>query len=363
MNLNERATSEALKACSDIGSQLQQLLNESTPEGHEAFFSNFCISNEQRKRFVEDTFSSLKAALSPNLTCTEAAAKLAPLPKLIHRLWLTNPTNPSLPPESYLKRIEKQTQRLGKSHSFVFWHNSERAASELHRHFPEAEVDFRHISSLDGDARLLERISLAIQHQKYVLAGDISKYLILKEVGGIYADLGVDFGATLVELVCGSDVSLFLDRGLFFQPAFMAAPANAMPFRIWCSLLSQPEVVSSIGLQNASKLTPGNEIWVHGGVGFTAALILFYDQSYRILAIPPNRGSLHHESQGSWYKSGNKYGNITLDSAPTTHLSWELHTRYVRLNEETQLKLIDFPGPSKTRINIRRHLNCLNWLK
>jgi hypothetical protein len=353
------ASIERMKICLEIEAQLQQLLAEATPENHESFFSKFYISNEQRKQFVEDTFSLLKSAVAERTIHPNTTIK--PIPKLIHRLWLTNPESPAFPPEDYLRRICRQSKRLSGSYSFIFWHNAPKMASALAAQFQEAAMEFREISSLRAAPRMLERINLAIRNQKYVLAGDISKYLILRDIGGIYADLGLDFGADLVDLVSASDVALLLDRNLFFQPAFMAAPPNFTPFRIWCALLSRPEAISAIGLRDHTKFTAGSEIWVHGGVGFTAALILFYDRSYTLLTIPPNRGSLHLESQGSWYKSGNKYGNATLATAPITHLNWELHSRYVRVNVGTN-STSEASGPSKARSDLTRHLDNLYWL-
>jgi hypothetical protein len=348
------------KTLLELKCQIKQLFNDSTPENHERFFSKFSISNQQRLDFVGDTLSSFQTSLSDD-RIGQTSTSLSQ--KLIHRLWLTNPKNPSSPPKSYLERIDKQRKRLSDEYQCVFWHNSEQAASMLSEHFPEVDITFRHIHSLSTEPRLLERIDSAISYQKYVLAGDISKYLILKEIGGIYADLGVDFGKPLLDLVLSGDVALFLDSGLFFQPAFMAAPPNSYPFRVWCSLLSQPEVMSSIGLQDSSGFTAGNEIWIHGGVGFTAALILFYDGSYRVLAVPPNRGLLHHESQGSWYKPGNRYGNVSLASAPITHLNWDKHLRQTELNQQTNARLSHLSDASKARLTVAQHLERLHWLR
>jgi hypothetical protein len=191
----------------------------------------------------------------------------------------------------------------------------------------------------------------------------MSKFLVIKEFGGIYADLGIDFDETLLDLVKLCDVSLFLDQNIFFQPAFMAASANCELFRLYCRLLARPEILSSLGLADASSFEPGNEIWLHGGIGFTAALMLSYSDSYRILPIAPNRGLLHHESDGSWYRPGNKFGNVTLDDAMVTHLDFSLHEKLKSLNADLDRQFSDLSPVQRVRLKIFRHSQGHYWLK
>jgi hypothetical protein len=109
-------------------------------------------------------------------------------------------------------------------------------------------------------------------------------------------------------------------------------------------------------------LSCGNEIWMHGGVGFSAALMLFYDSSYSILSIPPNKGLLHHESEGSWYRVGNKFGNATLEEAAITHLDWEKHASFVVLNKRLAMALSTVSAASRARSTILSYLGQAFWL-
>jgi hypothetical protein len=352
-----------LDTFSKLEQQVDRLLSECTPQTHESIFTKFLISNEHRKTFIEENLSSVKNSCSTFQTNGKSAHGTPAIPKLINRLWLTNSNEPSLPPEDYLKRISNQVERLQGEYSFIFWHNSELVIPALEQYFGKGDIEFRNIASLTCDPRISDRIQRAISAKKYVMGGDISKFAILKEIGGVYADLGVDFKKPLLDLVQCSDMSLFLDGNLFFQPAFMAAPPNFEPLQIWGHLLSRPEVLTSIALPNSPALNAGHEIWMHGGVGFTAILMLFYDSSYNILPVPPNRGSLHHESQGSWYRAGNKYGNATLETATVTHLDWEIHSQYVRLNQEIDAGLASHPALFRLRARIARHLQDCFWLR
>ena len=337
-----------------IQGEIADLLRTATPSNHAPFFSAFQIFNRDRLQFIDDAVSFLSARITEQTSADEL------VPKTIHRIWLTGHPG-RLPPESYLQRIQKQLIKLADEYNFVFWHNSDFVLSELRKRLPSRNLDFRDIASV-GDSVLLSRIQRAVSAQKFVLAGDISKYLILREYGGVYADLGVDFDKPLLDLCRCADVSLFLDQNIFFQPAFMASARSSRPFRIWCDLLAQPEVLGSIAF-SPDELTSGKEIWLHGGVGFTAALILFYDFSFSLLPVPPNRGLLHHQSEGSWYKPGGKFGNATIDTAQVTHISRDLLLDYTQKPSGLVGGLANGNSVQLIRARVVRHLKDVFWLK
>jgi hypothetical protein len=143
---------------------------------------------------------------------------------------------------------------------------------------------------------------------------------LIARFGGIYADFGVDFGADLTELVLDSDVTLFLANELFFQPALMAAPAGSRPFQLFHKLMLTPEILTACCVTEAEPLTAATEIWMHGGIAFTICTILFDAKSDRLLPVPPNRGLLHVESLGTWYRQTDNYGGVSLHDAPLTHI-------------------------------------------
>jgi hypothetical protein len=337
--------------------EVEDLLADATPQNHQRFFENFHISNEVRLNFIRHNL------LFAQQSMVKFADEQPRVPAIIHRIWLNNSQNPSVPSKYYLDRILQQARLLGDSYQYVFWHNSQYIASQLGEHFSGVGMTFRDIRSASDDTEVIASIDRAISENKFVLAGDMSKFLILREFGGIYADLGIDFNESLLDLVKLCDVSLFLDQNVFFQPAFMAASANCEIFRLYCRLLARPEILSSIGLCDASAFEAGNEIWLHGGIGFTAALMLSYADSYSILPIAPNRGLLHHESDGSWYRPGNKFGNVILDDAAVTHLDFSLHEKYRDLNRDLDHTFADLSPVQLVRLKIFRHFQHQYWLE
>jgi hypothetical protein len=91
--------------------------------------------------------------------------------------------------------------------------------------------------------------------------------------------------------------------------------------------------------------------------------MLSYSDSYRILPIAPNRGLLHHESDGSWYRPGNKFGNVTLDDAMVTHLDFSLHEKLKSLNADLDRQFSDLSPVQRVRLKIFRHSQGHYWLK
>ena len=148
---------------------------------------------------------------------------------------------------------------------------------------------------------------------------------------------------------------------MIFQPAFMGAVPKHALLQTWEHLLAEPEILSAICLPDLHQFRGGHEIWLHGGVAFTAIAILFAREGESLFPVPPNLGSLHHESQGSWYLPGSKFGNATKDSA-VTNLDAEKHVTNVKANAKFQETLCGWSDAGKARALINCHLNSVHWL-
>jgi hypothetical protein len=129
----------------------------------------------------------------------------------------------------------------------------------------------------------------------------------------------------------------------------MAAGANSEPFVFGYNFLLYPEILQSIVFCEGDQLGPGAEIWLHGGVAFTALTALFWTNSYNFLAICRNQGHLHHESLRSWYGEEKKFGGAQLHNTFIIHLDKQIYSRMVSLGAE-----IDNKPPSVTRPNATR---------
>ena len=235
-----------------------------------------------------------------------------------------------MPPTVYLEQIAAQAREIEAACSCVLWCNSPGIRAQIGGFFEasDAPVIVRDFASEFHGSECFGIIQRFVDHRKYVLAADVAKIVLLERFGGIYADMGVQFPAHLLGLIAHADAAVFLDAGLFFQPAFMAFRAHDGMLQLWLEMLRDPEILSSFVLSGETGFSPGHEIWLHAGVGFTAIFVLLQPLHYRVLVLPPQGAALQTHSQGSWYQPGNKFGNLILDEATVTHLDFGRHRAY-----------------------------------
>jgi hypothetical protein len=275
------------------------------------------------------------------------------IPPVVHRLWLNSVCDAHMPPTDYVANILQQATTLRPTVSqYIFWVNSPPVRKELEEKFSAAPIYVMDINEAFRGHVLMARINLAISHRKYVLAGDIAKFMILERYGGLYADLGVQFDPRLVDLAQSADWVLFLDSGLFFQPALIGAKPDANIMKLWNRVLEQPECLSAVMLADAASFSAGHEIWMHGGVGFTAVFMMLAGFVDRVLALLPQGAALQTQSQGSWYQPGGKFGNAVLQESVVTHLDSRKHRRLTAKMAALQPLLVDVPELRRSLIGI-----------
>ncbi len=300
-----------------LASQARELLDAATPQKHQFFFEPLGITAPARRAFVEGCLGLGEKRRAERRIRTQS------IPRVIHRIWLTAEENPHFPPETFVQRIGRQMADVGDFCACMFWSNSEAVLKDVEARLapsgPKPRIQFVSTAALSDDP-VLARVGLAVRARKYVLAGDILKYLLLARFGGLYADLGVDFRQPLIDVVLAGEVSLYLSHDLFFQPAFMAAPPLSPPFQMFRHLLLRPEILAALCIDMSRQNSPEAEIWTHGGLGFSAALMLFFDRTYDVLPIVPTPGFLHVELLRSWYGEADSFGGVKVGEARPTHI-------------------------------------------
>lgn len=107
--------------------QTTDLLESSTPHIHEPFYTKFSIANDLRRSFITRTPAYHLPGLGHNHS---------PIPRLIHRLWISRENDPLLPPEAYLNRIARQIDSFSPDYKFVMWCNSDLLQEKLSRSLP-----------------------------------------------------------------------------------------------------------------------------------------------------------------------------------------------------------------------------------
>jgi hypothetical protein len=341
-----------------VEKQLNDFLERAHFNRH-VFFNNAAISENDIMTHMRERMHQFKIGFD------RLSDDFIGVPKIVHRLWITSVNEGFMPPPNYIKQIASQAKGLSSDYLYIFWCNSDEICGNLTVLFADygAVISVRNFISVFRNDALIPIIQHFVDARKYVLAADVTKIMVLERFGGAYGDLGVQFGEGLLQLTQRSDAAVFLDSGMFLQPAFMALCPRSNIARIWSGLLKEPEVLSAIVLKDANEFTAGHEVWLHGGVGFTVVFLLFQPSHYRVLILPPQGAALQTNSLGSWYRDGNQYGNVILKDAKVTHLDVGKHRERIKANIEAHKDLPSVSNVDMVRFEILSGLQEYYWLK
>lgn len=191
---------------------------------HEVISQIFAGASFLKERQLEATFSEW-------IECASVGRfEQAETPKIVHRIWLTNPTKPSNPFERFHSSFEKFTmQGFGSNWHHIFWTNDPislpgfgKLMSSCGASWEIRQID-THIAQSPWQ-RLIERL---VADQKYVSASDLLRLYVLNEIGGVYADLGFHFKENMDFLTENFEHCFVFSQQKFFQNSFiMLPPAN-----------------------------------------------------------------------------------------------------------------------------------------
>ncbi|MGV3552891.1 tetratricopeptide repeat protein [Rhizobium sp.] len=244
----------------------------------------------------------------------------ARIPRILHRIWLTNPASPSEPLEDYITALLHDAALLRQSGWRVcFWLQDEelipRTVSRLKAANGTVEICRIDDHIRRGDWRSL--YDAFVSDRKFPFAADVLRMVILHQYGGFYGDLGVrirqpDIANRIAE---DFDYSFIFWETMFFQNSFMAmAPASPLS-EIFIKLLNDPYLIPPSLIEPVTALSEGQAF---SGLMATAILLSIWTPEIRVFPFAPNRRLLAWSSQQSWYKKDEKYGNTFVpDSEPT----------------------------------------------
>jgi hypothetical protein len=239
------------------------------------------------------------------------------IPSITHRIWLTNPTNPSMPPERFIDNYLKMIRELPSSSTHFFWTNSEAVRSYVDLKIKNSstyQVIIVDVGLFREDS-LYSAISRLVVDQKYVLAADILKMVILNRFGGVYSDLGIVYDNALFSLIQSSDYALIVGESSFFQTSFFACAPGSDLVSIFLAVMNHPFALSNSYSLAGAMVGPLDEVNIFSGPGLTVCAMLFLQDSARILLIPPQSPHLMWEAQQSWYGDDSKNGNIIVSKS------------------------------------------------
>jgi hypothetical protein len=303
---------------SEIRGQVEKLLKEASPHAFaRIILDKIGISEEEFRSFVVSCHERFASAASRNT---------AVIPKISHRLWITDPANPHPPPSHYVEEIAifyKENQDW----NHFFWTNAGQLIAPLTEKFQHAggSAEPRLLEDTFGGDPLLAVAQAFLLEKKFVMSADVVRFMVLKKFGGIYADLGVKCARQLLDMLPSSGAVINIDASLLFQLAFLAFPPEDEFVRFWAKICLEPGRFTAPLYPRGQSFSAIEELSFLSGPGFTAMVIMFLKPERPVLIVPQQGKYLQISSQKSWYGKESKFGNVIVSQTPPTRLLTAQH--------------------------------------
>lgn len=252
------------------------------------------------------------------------------IPRILHKVWLTNPDAPSEPLEDYVTALLADASRLSESGWQVFfWLQDENLvpATVARLNQSGGSIQVRRVSDHVADGNWKELFDSFLAARKFPFAADVLRMVILHQYGGFYGDLGVRINHIDVANFVADDFDygfIFWET-MFFQNSFMAMAPRSELSHIFMRLLDDPYLVPRALIEPLTALSEGQAF---SGLMVTAILLSIWRRDIRVFPFAPNRRLLTWSAQQSWYRQEGKFGNAYVpDSAPSFYSDAMLRER------------------------------------
>ena len=277
---------------------------------------------------VRHDFSSIRSFIDDIQAETAASFSASflpvgePLPKITHRIWITDLETPTGVPNSFDDNLTAAIKDVTPDFVNVFWSNSDAVLRDLRSRIGDTglRVYFLNVAELRDDLGYTNFLKL-ITDKKFVLASDLFRVIALKRFGGIYSDLGVSYSRKIVELAVRSNVLLFLAKEGFFQTSLLGFPAGHDLINLFHGVLCNPNVIDSRWISDGGEIHSVHEVNVLAGPCLTALAYLFLNKRQRVLIVSPNVPNVTWTSLRSWYGDQTSFGNTHQPSSQLSLLS------------------------------------------
>lgn len=244
------------------------------------------------------------------------------IPKILHRVWISDPCDPILPPADYTDDINKSAIELSSDWVQIICVNSELLKKKLSKVISDRikviqidESDFKY-----GEI-LISKIDIYVQEKKFVIAADIARIMVVHQYGGFYADFGIIISPNILELARKADYTFIVGNRLFFQNSFFGAKKNSDVFELFIYIIDYPAAHGAEYIMDGNVPTGLDELQAQSGPGLTAIIILLLFNTDSVSFILPWAGFeyLTWRSQKSWYGEA-KNGNVLINDAASSFL-------------------------------------------
>jgi hypothetical protein len=243
------------------------------------------------------------------------------VPRLRHRIWITDPDNPTFPTSSSIYWIVNEIRsQENTGWRNIFWTNSAPVQAAVAETFAAENVcvSFR---SIDEFTHLPANsvLQTLISHDKFVLACAIARILVIRQNGGLYSDLGVHVRNEVLDAIEISDYAIMLGENCVFQSSLFAAAAGSKLTELMMGVVCNPEAVPADIVRTSDKFSPVDEVDLFAGPGLTVLLFNFLSRCDRLLILAADGKRISWNAERSWYGEA-KFGNTDLSSSKVSVL-------------------------------------------
>jgi hypothetical protein len=259
----------------------------------------------------------------------ETPAALRNIPKIIHRIWLTDSSNPVDPPERHIqKMMSESVEYADNGWKLWLWTADPGLISKTigclqANRAPIVVKDYREI--LSGQL-WEENFKKLLADRKFPFASDLLRMKLLHQYGGVYADMGARLKERrLMEFVADNfDYALIFWETLFFQNSLMIMAPNSHVGELYMEVANEPYGLPKSLFYPLDGLEEG---MAFSGLLITALLLFSAPENFRVCPLAPNGEVVEWISERSWYTRDNgssgKFGNTYVPESGASFLSKE----------------------------------------
>lgn len=124
-------------------------------------------------------------------------ANIQKIPPILHHIWLTSDKNPRDINNEQIQKTLRMAEILSldpyNNWQINIWTNKPEAMITSKPIFEQSNITFSLISTLKLNYVEQNNLDFLISHQYWGMASDNLRYIIIKQLGGFYADIGADF--------------------------------------------------------------------------------------------------------------------------------------------------------------------------
>lgn len=247
------------------------------------------------------------------------------VPKIMHRIWLTDIHSPHEPPEDYIRIIIERAPMYSQGgwKQKIWVQDSKLIPATVSRVLSEGNlIEFHSLEELQGGP-WKNTFSAFVGDKKFPFASDILRMKILYEYGGVYADMGANFkNFEVCNFISETfSYSLVFWKNLFFQNSLMMMPPKSIIGEAFLQVVEDPYLVSRDILSPLSAITEGQ---LFSGLLITALMFSLPMDARDICPLVANDRIVSWQSQQSWYtevdKGKGRFGNAYIPTAPLSVL-------------------------------------------